>query len=254
MASNPVEPTKPAPSASNPMAANPTAAIPTVSNKWLRILGYVSLSGLLLILGVVVYASTLPDDFQYERSAVMKAPADAVFPLINNFHEWAKWSPWEKIDPKLQRSYEGPESGKGAKYKWVGNADVGEGEMTIEESKPNELIAVKLEFFKPFAGVCPTTFKLEPAAEGTKVTWTMKGKNQLISKIMCLFIDMEQMIGKNFEDGLTKLEQAAQENLKQGVSQEPNAAASKDVAVDKAPTEQETLEAGKPAETKEKTE
>lgn len=202
--------------------ANSTA----IPNKWLKILGYTALTGLLAIGIVLIYVSTLPDDFRYQRSALMQAPPESVFPLVNNFHEWGKWSPWENIDPNLKRTYEGAESGKGAVYSWVGNAEVGEGKMEIEESKPSELISIKLEFFKPFAGVCPTKFQFEPSGDGTKVTWTMEGKNHFIAKAMCLLIDMDKMIGKNFEDGLEKLNKASAARLQATKSEQPQEASS----------------------------
>ena len=187
----------------------PSETKPAAPKKMLRIFGYIGLTFLVIILGFLGYVASLPDDFRVQRSAVVDAPADAVFPLINNFHEWPKWSPWEKIDPNLKRTYEGPDAGPGATYAWVGNGDVGEGKMTIQESKPDELIAIKLEFFKPFAGICPTTFKLEPSDSGTKVTWTMNGKNNFIAKAISVFINMDKMIGQNFEDGLAKMSEAA---------------------------------------------
>lgn len=183
---------------------------PVAKKSWLRILGYICLAGLILVGGVAAYATTLPDDFRYQRSAVINAPADAVFPLINNFHEWGQWSPWEKLDPKMKRSFAGPESGPGAIYSWAGDANIGEGQMTILESKPDELISIKLEFIKPFAGVCPTTFKLEPSASGTKVTWTMEGKNSFMPKVMSLFMDMEKMVCTSFDEGLATMNTVAQ--------------------------------------------
>lgn len=176
----------------------------------IAILGYIGLAALVLIVGLVIYVVMMPSEFRYQRSAVINAPATAVFPLINDFHQWGEWSPWEHIDPNLKRSYEGPDSGVGSVYSWIGNGNVGQGKMTILESKPGDLISIKLQFIKPFAGLCPTTFKLEPSASGTKVTWTMEGKNHFIAKAMSLFINMDKMIGKNFEDGLAKMNTAAQ--------------------------------------------
>lgn len=190
-------------------ATNASPSAPPAPRKRRGVFTYIGLTLLVLILGFLGYVATLPDEFRVERSAMMQAEADQVFPLINNFHEWGKWSPWENVDPNLKRTYEGPEQGEGASYSWIGNSNVGEGKMTITESKPNELIAIKLEFFKPFAGISPTTFKLEPSGSGTKVTWTMNGKNNFIAKGMCVFMDMDTMVGTQFEEGLAKMNKAA---------------------------------------------
>lgn len=183
-------------------------------NRILRAIAWVGLTGLVLVLGLAGYVASLPDDFQVQRTAEIHAPADVVFSLINNFHEWDKWSPWEKLDPNLKRTYTGPDAGPGASYSWVGDANVGEGKMTIEESKPNELVSIRLEFIKPFPGLCPTTFQLEPTDSTTKVTWKMKGKNHFIAKAISLLLNMDQMIGKNFEDGLAKMDTVAQAKVK----------------------------------------
>ncbi|MDB5384750.1 MAG: hypothetical protein JWM11_396 [Planctomycetaceae bacterium] len=187
---------------------------PVAPRKKLHVIAKIGLVGVIVILGFVGYVASLPDNFQVQRSGMINAPADIVFPLINNFHEWGQWSPWENIDPDLKRTYEGPDAGPGAIYSWVGNSEVGAGQMTILESKPADLISIKLEFFKPFAGLCPTTFKLEPSESGTKVTWTMNGKYNFISKTMSVFISMDKMIGKNFEDGLAKMNTVAQAKSK----------------------------------------
>jgi hypothetical protein len=196
-----------------------TKAVPR--RKWLTVIAYIGLAGVLLISGLAVYVSTLPNEFQVQRSAKIDAPADAVFPLIDNFHEWGSWSPWEKLDPDMKRTYAGPDAGNGASYSWEGS-NAGAGSMTIIESKPNELVGIKLEFTKPFAGLCPTTFKLESSDSGTKVTWTMNGKYNAISKTMSVFMSMDKMIGSSFEEGLAKMNTVAQEKVTK-----PKAAAQK---------------------------
>ena len=147
-----------------------------------------------------------PSDFRVERSATMRAPAPAAFAQVNDFQNWRAWSPWEKVDPALERSYDGPKAGTGAVYAWQGNKDVGEGRMTITESRPGELVRIKLEFFKPFAATNSTEFSFKPAgAESTAVTWTMTGRNNFLSKAMCLFVNMDRMVGGMFEQGLAQL-------------------------------------------------
>jgi hypothetical protein len=162
---------------------------------------------LIAVLAIVVYFQ--PDDFAVERSAVIPAPASAVFPLVNDFHRWSAWSPWEKIDPNMKRTFSDPAAGKGAKYAWVGNKEVGEGDMTITESKPNEQILINLHFVKPMEGTSLTEFKFVPEGAGTKVTWRMSGKNNFIGKAMCMVMSMDKMVGGQFETGLTAMKTAA---------------------------------------------
>lgn len=196
----------------DPSPAAVTNAAPP-RKRW-SILARLGLAFLIVVVGLSVYIAVQPDEFRIQRAAVIKAPGGSVFPLINDFHQWTHWSPWENLDPNLKRTYAGPDAGQGATYSWEGNSDVGSGRMTIQDSKPNELVAIKLEFFKPFAAVSPTTFKLESVEGGTKVTWTMEGKNNFIAKAMCLFMNMDKMIGTDFEKGLAKLDTVAQENAK----------------------------------------
>jgi hypothetical protein len=154
----------------------------------------------------LVVAALQPSDFKIERSATLRAPAPAAFAQVNDLQNWRAWSPWEKIDPALKRNYEGPKAGAGAVYAWQGNKDVGEGRMTIVESKPGELVRIKLEFFKPFAATNITEFSFKPAsADSTAVTWTMTGQNNFLSKAICLFVDMDRMVGGMFEQGLTQM-------------------------------------------------
>jgi hypothetical protein len=147
-----------------------------------------------------------PSDFKIERSATMRAPAPAAFAQVNDFQNWRAWSPWEKVDPALKRQYEGPKAGNGAVYAWQGNKDVGEGRMTITESKPGELVRIKLEFFKPFAATNTAEFSFKPMApDSTAVTWTMTGENNFLSKAIRMFVNMDRMVGGMFEQGLTQM-------------------------------------------------
>ncbi len=163
-----------------------------------------------LLIALAVFVTTRPNVFRVQRSATLPAPASAVFPLIDNFRNWTRWSPWEKLDSQLVRAYEGPAAGRGSVYAWKGNKKVGEGRMTIVDSVPNERIKIDLEFIKPFASRNDTIFTLTPAAGGTRVDWLMEGPNSLMGKIMSLFMDMDAMVGKSFEQGLADLGAAAQ--------------------------------------------
>lgn len=170
-----------------------------------------ALLGLVAVIVVVtgmlaIVIAMQPSEFHIKRSLAMKAPPEAVFAQVNDFHKWDAWSPWLKVDPNAKGTYEGPESGDGAIFRWAGNDEVGEGSMTILESKPNDLIRIELHFIKPFEDTAATDFLFEPAGDETKVTWTMDGKHNFISKAMCLFVmDMDQMIGSKYEEGLASM-------------------------------------------------
>ena len=135
----------------------------------------------------------------------MSAPAEIVFARIDDFHQWAAWSPWEKLDPQMQKSFGGAASGVGAEYHWIGNDKVGEGRMTITESRPSERVVVRLEFLKPWPSTSTSTFTLAPEGQGTRVTWAMDGRHDFVSKAMCVFVSMDKMVGTDFERGLAVL-------------------------------------------------
>ena len=168
------------------------------------------LAVLAVLLVLAVFIATRPAHFRVERSAQIHAPAAAVFPLIDDFHNWPKWSPWEKLDPGMKKTYSGAAAGSGAEYAWVGNDKAGEGRMTITESRPSELVAMKLEFLKPFAATNRATFQLTPSATGTQVKWGMEGDNGFIAKAFCLVVDMDALVGKDFQEGLSNLDRLAQ--------------------------------------------
>lgn len=182
----------------------------------------------LLIIALVAVIATRPDTFRIERSGIIHTPAGIPFSLINDFHEWSRWSPFEKLDPNLKRTFEGAESGPGAVYGWSGNAQAGEGRMTILESKPGELVVIKLQFTKPFAATCQTTFKLAPADGDTRVSWIMEGTNNFVAKAFSLLMNMDSMLGKDFEEGLAKLDVVSQEYVTKEVSVKPAGAAADD--------------------------
>jgi len=161
---------------------------------------------LIAAIGILVIAiATRPTDFTLRRSATMAARPATVFAQVNDFHRWTAWSPWEKLDPGLKREYSGPDSGVGAHYHWVGNPKVGEGKMTITESKPGELVRIKLEFIKPFSATNETTLTFKLDGNGTQVDWTMTGKNGFMSKAFDLFMNMDKTVGKDFEKGLADM-------------------------------------------------
>lgn len=157
------------------------------------------------IVAFAVIVATRPADYTVARSTTIAAPQEVVFDQVNELKKWEAWNPWGKLDPNMKLTYEGPASGVGASYSWAGNSQVGEGRLTITESRPNELIRFKLEFFKPMAGVSTTEFSFKPQLDNTEVTWTMTGKNNFIGKAMCLFMSMDKMIGGQFESGLADL-------------------------------------------------
>ena len=168
---------------------------------------------LFLLVAVVLflgYAWTRPDTFRVERSASIAAPADIVYARVANFRAWESWSPWEKLDPAMKREFGGTDGQVGSTYSWVGNKEVGEGRMTLTEATPNSKVGIKLEFLKPFASTSTTVFALAPETDGTRVTWTMDGNHNLMSKVMCVFMDMDKMVGGDFEKGLAALKDQSQ--------------------------------------------
>jgi hypothetical protein len=158
---------------------------------------------------LVVVIALQPATFHVERSIDVAAPAPNVRALVDDFHAWRSWSPWEKLDPSMQRSYGGASSGLGAKYAWQGNKEVGEGRMTIEQSDPSRVV-IKLEFLKPFAATNTATFSFAEVAGHTKTTWAMDGKNNFVSKAFHLVMDMDKMIGGDFERGLRDIKAGAE--------------------------------------------
>lgn len=165
-----------------------------------------------VVLFLIVVAMQ-PSKFRIVRSATIAAPPEAVFEQVNNFRKWRAWSPWEKKDPALKRSYEGPAAGPGSVYSWVGNKEVGEGRMTLTESRPGEFVRIKLEFFKPFAATNATEFSFEPKGDQTVVTWAMNGKNNFACKAFCMFVDMDKMVGSDFEKGLAAIKAIAEARM-----------------------------------------
>lgn len=163
-----------------------------------------------LIAVFLVMVMMQPAHYQVERSATINAPAPAVFALVNDFHKWDSWSPWAKLDPAMKQSYEGTTAGTGAIYSWAGNSEVGVGKMTITESRPSDLVKIKLEFIKPFAATNATDFTFTPSGNSTNVKWTMAGDNNFIGKAFSLFMNMDKMIGNDFDKGLAQMKKVAE--------------------------------------------
>ena len=163
-----------------------------------------------LIAGVLIFAATKPDTFGVQRAASIKAPPEKVFSLINDFKRWDAWSPWEKKDPAMKRTFGAVTVGKGATYAWDGNKDVGQGSMEIVESVTPNKVALKLDFVKPFEAHNLVTFTLEPKGDATSVTWAMEGPTPYFAKIIHVFINMDSMVGKDFEAGLAGLKAIAE--------------------------------------------
>ena len=163
-----------------------------------------------IVVVFVVVVAMQPSEFRVARSTTISAPPPAVFAQVNDFHKWEAWNPWGKIDPAMKQTYEGARAGPGAIYTWVGNKNVGEGRMTLTESRPSDLIRIKLEFFKPFAGTNIAEFTFKPAGNQTAVTWSMTGKNNFMAKAIHLFMNMDKMIGGQFEKGLAQIKSLAE--------------------------------------------
>ena len=164
------------------------------------------LIGLAAVIAVfVVIVAMQPSAFRITRSAAISAPAGDVFAQVNDFHNWEAWSPWENIDPNMKRTYTGPPAGTGATRAWTGNSQAGEGSSTITESRPNDLIRMKLEMIKPFAATNDVEFTFKPQGDQTVVSWTMSGQNNFMLKAFSLFMNMDKMLGGEFEKGLAQL-------------------------------------------------
>jgi hypothetical protein len=164
----------------------------------------------LIIAIFCVVVAMQPARYTVERSTTINAPAPAVFAQVNDFHKWEAWSPWAKMDPNMKTTYSGPPAGNGAAYSWVGNSDVGEGRMTITESRPSDLIKIKLEFIKPFAATNATDFTFTPQGNQTNVKWSMTGEKNFITKAFTMFMNMDKMVGDDFEKGLLQMKLVAE--------------------------------------------
>jgi len=175
------------------------------------------------IAAVLILAAAKPDTLSVERVIGIRAPPQTIFPLINDFHRWRSWSPYEDRDPALKRSYSGAESGKGAVYAWEGNRNVGSGRMEIPRSSEPAAIVIKLDFFKPFEGHNIAEFTMLPQGDSTRLTWMMHGPAPLMSRVMQVFMDMDRMIGRDFEAGLANLKALSENETMGSPVTQPNA-------------------------------
>ena len=166
------------------------------------------LLALVAVLGAVI--ASRPATFELKRSLLINASPEFVFAQVNDFKAWAAWSPWDRMDPAMKKTYSGAETGVGAHYAWVGNKDVGEGSMTITDSKPVEHIGLDLEFITPFPAKNRTDFDFAQTGDGTTVTWTMSGKNDFMGKAASLVMDLEKKVGPDFEKGLAAMKTASE--------------------------------------------
>ena len=170
----------------------------------------------LAIVALLAYAGSRPDTFRIERSIRIAAPIVQVAELIDDFHEWSKWSPWEHLDPTMQRTFSGAEAGVGAVYAWEGTGKVGAGRMEITEMRSGSersVISIKLDFFKPFKASNTAEFLMTPTDSGTDLNWAMFGPSPFMSKLMGVFMDMDKMVGKDFEAGLESLKKQAEQSV-----------------------------------------
>jgi uncharacterized protein YndB with AHSA1/START domain len=162
------------------------------------------------VVAVLGLAASRPNAFRIQRSATIAAPPETIFALINDFRRWGAWSPYEKLDPTMQRTLSGAEQGRGAVYEWSGNGKAGKGRMEILESTPSSRIRIKLDFFKPFEAHNTAEFTLQPAGNATAVTWAMFGSSPFIAKVMGMVFNLDRMVGRDFETGLANLKAATE--------------------------------------------
>lgn len=170
----------------------------------------VTVAVVILILAVLIFAATRPDTFHVQRATSINAPPETIFALINDFHEWGAWSPFERLDPAMSRIYGGAPSGQGSVYEWKGNGRAGAGRIKIAESSPPSKLTINLDFVKPIEGHNIIEFTLEPRGGATDVTWAMHGSNPYLAKVMSIFCSMDKMVGKDFETGLANLKSVAE--------------------------------------------
>lgn len=170
----------------------------------------IAIAVVVIVVGILGLAATKPDTFAVTRSITIKAPPEKIVPLVNDFHNWPSWSPWERLDPNMQRTFSGPASGTGAVYAWKGNDDVGQGRMEITSQSLPSKVNIKLDFIEPFPMSSVTEFTFAPQGENTTVTWNMSGPMPFISKLMTVFMSMDAMVGKDFEKGLANMKAAAE--------------------------------------------
>jgi uncharacterized protein YndB with AHSA1/START domain len=162
------------------------------------------------VAGVLVIAAAKPDTFRVQRTVSIKAPAEKIFPLVNDFTRWRAWSPYENKDPAMTRRLSGATAGKGAVYEWSGNKEVGRGRMEIADAAAPSRVVLKLDFLEPFEAHNVVQFTMTPRGDATEVSWDMRGPTPYLAKILHVFIDMDRMVGRDFEAGLANLKALAE--------------------------------------------
>ena len=167
-----------------------------------------------IVVLLIVVIARQPDEFRVTRKVGVLAPPAVVFAHVNDLHKWQAWSPWEKLDPALKRTFDGPSAGTGAIYRWAGNNKAGEGSMTITESYPGELIRFRLEFLKPFKATNTAEFTFKPGGGQTVVTWSMYGRKNFASKAFGIFMNMDKLVGSDFEKGLAAMKSVVEDTEK----------------------------------------
>lgn len=167
-----------------------------------------------LLAAFAIFAATRPTDFRVSRSRALAAPAEVVHAYVNDFHKWPEWSPWEKLDPTMRKEISGAPTGPGATYYWTGNNKVGEGRMTITDSRPPQSVTLRLEFMRPWKAVNTTQFDFVPSGAGTNVTWAMTGQNNFMAKAFGVFMPLDKLVGADFERGLASLDAATSGSAK----------------------------------------
>ena len=169
----------------------------------------------LIVVVLVVVVALQPADFRVARSATMSGPAPVVFSQVNDLHKWEAWNPWQKKDPAMKLTFAGPPAGPGASYSWAGNNEVGEGRLTITQSRQSDMVRIKLEFMKPFAATNTAEFTFKPEGDRTAVTWSMEGRNNFFAKALHLVMNMDKMVGGEFEKGLADMKSVVEAASKQ---------------------------------------
>jgi hypothetical protein len=185
-----------------------------VRGRLLRVVGAIFLGLVVIVVLVAAVVALQPAEYRVERSAAIAAGPAEVFPHVNDLHKWEAWSPWAKIDPAMDQSYEGAREGTGAIYNWSGNVEVGAGRTTITESHPHDLVRIKLEMFEPMAATNDVKFTFQPQGDQTTVTWTIEGRHNFLGKAVSLVMSMDKMIGDQFEKGLASLKTVVESQKK----------------------------------------
>jgi len=181
----------------------------------MKMFSTIAIAAILLLAAALGFASSRPDTFRVQRATSIDAPPEEIFSLIQDFHRWGSWSPYEKLDPTMKRNFSGAPNGKGAVYEWAGTSKVGSGRMEITDISPRSKVTIKLDFLKPFECHNMAEFTLEANGGATNVTWATYGPQRYLAKVMSMFLSMDNLIGKDFEAGLANLKAVAEINSNQ---------------------------------------